>query len=115
MIRGRPRGRRTRADSWTEIGRASCRDRVRISVRRHTRWPRDWSSDVCSSDLQGAPKGRSRDLVATRVQRQLAHLLSHSGDYLDAATAAEATVRNASRVNDPWEAAWATYTGGFVD
>src|SRR5439155_17213048 len=21
--------------------------------RRHTRWPRDWSSDVCSSDLQG--------------------------------------------------------------
>src|SRR5690625_6069793 len=24
------------------------------SRRRHTRWPRDWSSDVCSSDL-GAP------------------------------------------------------------
>src|SRR5207253_6040584 len=23
--------------------------------RRHTRWPRDWSSDVCSSDL---PDGR---------------------------------------------------------
>src|SRR5439155_3837866 len=21
---------------------------------RHTRWPRDWSSDVCSSDLQRA-------------------------------------------------------------
>src|SRR5207253_4664985 len=21
--------------------------------RRHTRWPRDWSSDVCSSDLDG--------------------------------------------------------------
>src|SRR5439155_7176368 len=21
------------------------------SSRRHTRWPRDWSSDVCSSDL----------------------------------------------------------------
>jgi len=69
----------------------------------------------CEDALQGAPKGRSRDLVATRVQRQLAHLLSHSGDYVDAATAAEATIRNASRVNDPWEAAWATYTGGFVD
>src|SRR5215510_8166476 len=26
------------------------------SRRRHTRWPRDWSSDVCSSDL---PSGRS--------------------------------------------------------
>src|SRR5437870_9972372 len=23
------------------------------SRRRHTRWPRDWSSDVCSSDLYG--------------------------------------------------------------
>src|SRR5215510_9013158 len=36
---------------------ASCR-RVKFlfcfffsSIRRHTRWPRDWSSDVCSSDL----------------------------------------------------------------
>src|SRR5690625_4656644 len=40
-----------------QIGRASCRERVEDSVvavssrRRHTRWPRDWSSDVCSSDL----------------------------------------------------------------
>src|SRR5207253_7979832 len=25
------------------------------SRRRHTRWPRDWSSDVCSSDLDGGP------------------------------------------------------------
>src|SRR5690625_7567003 len=24
------------------------------SRRRHTRWPRDWSSDVCSSDLDEA-------------------------------------------------------------
>src|SRR5437660_10379233 len=24
------------------------------SRRRHTRWPRDWSSDVCSSDLNKA-------------------------------------------------------------
>src|SRR5215510_11500226 len=29
------------------------------SRRRHTRWPRDWSSDVCSSDLgqAGQPGG----------------------------------------------------------
>src|SRR5690625_6501571 len=27
------------------------------SRRRHTRWPRDWSSDVCSSDLKEARKG----------------------------------------------------------
>src|SRR5437870_7935277 len=25
------------------------------SRRRHTRWPRDWSSDVCSSDLHQIP------------------------------------------------------------
>src|SRR5215510_15785142 len=25
------------------------------SRRRHTRWPRDWSSDVCSSDLGAKP------------------------------------------------------------
>src|SRR5690625_7929592 len=25
------------------------------SRRRHTRWPRDWSSDVCSSDLGRTP------------------------------------------------------------
>src|SRR5439155_13837504 len=28
------------------------------SRRRHTRWPRDWSSDVCSSDL--GPRSRPR-------------------------------------------------------
>src|SRR5207253_7970205 len=26
------------------------------SRRRHTRWPRDWSSDVCSSDLRDEMK-----------------------------------------------------------
>src|SRR5207253_4811487 len=34
------------------------------SRRRHTRWPRDWSSDVCSSDLVAVrrriPLGRHR-------------------------------------------------------
>src|SRR5207253_3549083 len=40
------------------------------SRRRHTRWPRDWSSDVCSSDLassldQGGPLAKSAaDLAA---------------------------------------------------
>src|SRR5439155_14386221 len=30
------------------------------SRRRHTRWPRDWSSDVCSSDLLGVTPGEFR-------------------------------------------------------
>src|SRR5439155_2682194 len=29
-----------------------CRFFFFSSRRRHTRWPRDWSSDVCSSDLE---------------------------------------------------------------
>src|SRR5207253_5451781 len=40
--------------------------------RRHTRWPRDWSSDVCSSDLKpscsryGVSPAASRYRVTTR-------------------------------------------------
>jgi len=65
--------------------------------------------------LTGAPKGRGRDLVATRVQRQLAHLLSHSGDYVGARAAADLTVKHAARLADPAEVAWGAYTVGFVD
>src|SRR5437870_4563150 len=33
------------------------------SRRRHTRWPRDWSSDVCSSDLM--QEALSEDYIVT--------------------------------------------------
>src|SRR6266702_4913418 len=36
------------------------------SRRRHTRWPRDWSSDVCSSDLP-ARDGDELDAVLLRA------------------------------------------------
>src|SRR5437660_7377367 len=38
------------------------------SRRRHTRWPRDWSSDVCSSDLVGilAQRPQQRELLQSR-------------------------------------------------
>src|SRR5437660_2020535 len=43
------------------------------SRRRHTRWPRDWSSDVCSSDL-----GRSRQTgccgLRDRISRKTRHV-----------------------------------------
>src|SRR5207253_4527383 len=36
---------------------AACWSRFFFSSRRrHTRWPRDWSSDVCSSDLPNPAK-----------------------------------------------------------
>src|SRR5439155_5891866 len=41
------------------------------SRRRHTRWPRDWSSDVCSSDLTGIPCA-SIALLGPRVLRRSA-------------------------------------------
>src|SRR5690625_7801772 len=33
------------------------------SRRRHTRWPRDWSSDVCSSDLFLFPRDTGPETV----------------------------------------------------
>src|SRR5207253_8350072 len=38
------------------------------SRRRHTRWPRDWSSDVCSSDLRDREAGKHdvRELARRR-------------------------------------------------
>src|SRR5437870_8609082 len=38
------------------------------SRRRHTRWPRDWSSDVCSSDLirTARAKGLTENTVVYR-------------------------------------------------
>src|SRR5207253_4041370 len=42
------------------------------SRRRHTRWPRDWSSDVCSSDLllhlEVAQAEATRDLEVKKAQ-----------------------------------------------
>src|SRR5439155_16864483 len=38
------------------------------SRRRHTRWPRDWSSDVCSSDLR-AERSRVLELQGRGIQR----------------------------------------------
>src|SRR5207253_7084872 len=44
------------------------------SRRRHTRWPRDWSSDVCSSDLDALSIKRKRSpAVASDLTRRTAH------------------------------------------
>src|SRR5437660_1856637 len=82
-------GRRsTLRSSLAARGRAStrvaaCRPRGRpessfffSSRRRHTRWPRDWSSDVCSSDLLPELSHPDRDdaraLVPARGHREAA-------------------------------------------
>src|SRR5690625_4789710 len=39
------------------------------SRRRHTRWPRDWSSDVCSSDLSALARLRGAGRAAASNRR----------------------------------------------
>src|SRR6266508_5520130 len=38
------------------------------SRRRHTRWPRDWSSDVCSSDLEVTRSGEQLQREVGEIQ-----------------------------------------------
>src|SRR5439155_7385932 len=46
------------------------------SRRRHTRWPRDWSSDVCSSDLSHGREHRPDDHAhETEVHEEVADVL----------------------------------------
>src|SRR6266508_5100458 len=46
------------------------------SRRRHTRWPRDWSSDVCSSDLAY----HNRELPMHTGYERLAILADKAGE-----------------------------------
>src|SRR5439155_5257385 len=43
------------------------------SRRRHTRWPRDWSSDVCSSDLELAAL-KAKGFTKARIDGQFRSL-----------------------------------------
>src|SRR5437660_6461568 len=56
------------------------------SGRRHTRWPSDWSSDVCSSDLREITErtlGKDHPDMATRLNG-LATLYGEQGKYAEA-------------------------------
>src|SRR5690606_39473403 len=45
------------------------------SRRRHTRFSRDWSSDVCSSDLVGLPQPRARPALRKATMTDIQELL----------------------------------------
>src|SRR5439155_13126580 len=51
------------------------------SRRRHSRWPRDWSSVVCSSDLAAAgDRGAPGRVVAVAQLRGVMEALRHGDD-----------------------------------
>src|SRR5437870_10484007 len=71
------------------------------SRRRHTRWPRDWSSDVCSSDLDHrrfelAQARNAGDATVHQIQKAL----SEYGAKLDAAekSGIEAAIKEVEEV-----------------
>src|SRR5439155_7214779 len=58
------------------------------SRRRHTRWPRDWSSDVCSSDLardQSAAHGMAALAAPPATPRRAARARPHGPPRRDGA------------------------------
>src|SRR5437660_3546520 len=57
---------------------AACTPFIFSSSRRHTRWPRDWSSDVCSSDLATNSPERSGLLFENRLAARLTDLVDES-------------------------------------
>src|SRR6266487_4880954 len=63
------------------------------SRRRHTRWTGDWSSDVCSSDLEGETAK-----VLREPRRHDAHAaVDELGDHLDDAVVEELHLVDADR------------------
>src|SRR5439155_18855769 len=63
------------------------------SRRRHTRWPRDWSSDVCSSDLTIAserPQSGHPVLFSSRHPEELKELVAGLGSLARNGTVSEA-------------------------
>src|SRR6266700_4790993 len=50
------------------------------SRRRHTRFSRDWSSDVCSSDLLDLIENVASGLHMTPAERSALHVLSRGQD-----------------------------------
>src|SRR5687768_17629820 len=91
------------------------------SRRRHTRCSRDWSSDVCSSDLRGLPDARIACLIAVpnqgkwreglaEAQAELRRFAETGPTPLEVETAAEQIRRSEERrVGKEWRSRGAAY------
>src|SRR5207253_3912955 len=74
------------------------------SRRRHTRWPRDWSSDVCSSDLTGGitPVAGMPDIPRSFVS--LPAVMYQPGKVLSLGMGTKATVIDFNPATPTWKA-----------
>src|SRR5207253_7618726 len=72
---------------------------------RHTRWPRDWSSDVCSSDLQCYFVAGDSEARLSASRRRLTAFPSSPPSLSDTASS---SVARAALICAPWafEYAW---------
>src|SRR5439155_7026691 len=70
------------------------------SRRRHTRWPRDWSSDVCSSDLPQPAGGAELRHLFEKVVVGVEEERQARGEGVDREAAGERAVDVGERVRE---------------
>src|SRR5690625_2369118 len=80
------------------------------SRRRHTRWPRDWSSDVCSSDLNTRMLAVS---VSDAADDVVTVIRAGARGYLTKTTSADEVTAAVKRVHDG-DAVFSPRLAGFV-
>src|SRR5207253_750216 len=74
------------------------------SRRRHTRWPRDWSSDVCSSDLKlpiSDPAVSRRHCVVSREAEhfKIRDLKSRNGTLINGNSVQEQDLKHGDQIS----------------
>src|SRR5690625_375632 len=62
------------------------------SRRRHTRWPRDWSSDVCSSDLCVRTAEEQDKELWDLSDQELAEISEHLDDSVRSVLSVEGSI-----------------------
>src|SRR5437773_11690289 len=83
------------------------------SRRRHTRWPRDWSSDMCSSDLGGCKGSKKGGRLPAFVRPRCVRLSRLTANPHRLTTATENPAKGnrirrseERRVGKEWRSGW---------
>src|SRR5439155_6947105 len=70
------------------------------SRRRHTRWPRDWSSDVCSSDLAGRIVRGLQGVVGSPSFLNASHIVATAKHFIGDGGTANGVDRGDNRASE---------------